>query len=198
VRGDELLGQGGLGGRTVVLRPHFEPQRDAFDAGPHPGPPEGDSARRSSRAASGRSRTRSTAASRRSSGWSRAGALSLLRRDRVTATPTRSSSARNIRTASGLIPYSEIEALWQPAGHLMLELEISRADELFADGANLEAKSRYSEAPPSIRRPSTWTRAFTRRAWVSATACIPAQARRGPGGIQARARGQLRRSARVQ
>jgi hypothetical protein len=45
-----------------------------------------------------------------------------------------------------LIPYSEIEALWQPAGHLMLELEVSRSDELFADAANLEAKGRYSEA----------------------------------------------------
>lgn len=45
-----------------------------------------------------------------------------------------------------LIPYEEVERLWQPAGHLMLELEVSRADELFADGANLEAKGRYSEA----------------------------------------------------
>ncbi len=45
-----------------------------------------------------------------------------------------------------LIPYGEVEEIWQPAGHLMLELEISRADELFADGANLEAKGRYSEA----------------------------------------------------
>ncbi|HEV3029200.1 MAG TPA: tetratricopeptide repeat protein, partial [Planctomycetota bacterium] len=45
-----------------------------------------------------------------------------------------------------LIPYEEVELLWQPAGHLMLELEISRADELFSDGANLEAKGRYSEA----------------------------------------------------
>src|SRR5436190_7480702 len=45
-----------------------------------------------------------------------------------------------------LIPYDEVERLWQPAGHLMLELEVSRADELFADGANLEAKGRYSEA----------------------------------------------------
>lgn len=45
-----------------------------------------------------------------------------------------------------LIPYGEVEEIWQPAGHLMLELEVSRADELFADGANLEAKGRYSEA----------------------------------------------------
>jgi tetratricopeptide (TPR) repeat protein len=50
------------------------------------------------------------------------------------------------RDSKRLISYSEIEALWQPAGHLMLELEVSRADELFADGANLEAKGRYSEA----------------------------------------------------
>lgn len=45
-----------------------------------------------------------------------------------------------------LIPYGEVEEIWQPAGHLMLELEVSRADELFADAANLEAKGRYSEA----------------------------------------------------
>jgi tetratricopeptide (TPR) repeat protein len=45
-----------------------------------------------------------------------------------------------------LISYEEIERVWQPAGHLMLELEVSRADELFADGANLEAKGRYDDA----------------------------------------------------
>jgi tetratricopeptide (TPR) repeat protein len=45
-----------------------------------------------------------------------------------------------------LIGYEEVERLWQPAGHLMLELEVSRADELFADGANLEAKGRYDDA----------------------------------------------------
>src|SRR5205814_2046325 len=32
-----------------------------------------------------------------------------------------------------LISYEEIETLWQPAGHLMLELEVSRAEELFVD-----------------------------------------------------------------
>lgn len=51
-----------------------------------------------------------------------------------------------------LIPYDEVERLWQPAGHLMLELEISRADELFADAANLEAKARYSEAVQLYRK----------------------------------------------
>ncbi|HVR83762.1 MAG TPA: tetratricopeptide repeat protein [Planctomycetota bacterium] len=51
-----------------------------------------------------------------------------------------------------LIPYEEVELLWQPAGHLMLELEISRADELFSDGANLEAKGRYSEAVELYRK----------------------------------------------
>lgn len=45
-----------------------------------------------------------------------------------------------------LIGYAEVEEIWQPAGHLMLELEVSRADEIFADAANLEAKGRYSEA----------------------------------------------------
>lgn len=51
-----------------------------------------------------------------------------------------------------LIPYEEVERLWQPAGHLMLELEISRAEELFADAANLEAKARYSEAAPLYKK----------------------------------------------
>jgi hypothetical protein len=50
-----------------------------------------------------------------------------------------------------LISYEEVEQLWQPAGHLMLELEISRAEELFADGANLEAKGRYGEAAAMYR-----------------------------------------------
>lgn len=45
-----------------------------------------------------------------------------------------------------LISYEEVEQIWQPAGHLMLELEVSRADELFADGANLESKGRYDDA----------------------------------------------------
>ncbi|HZE98308.1 MAG TPA: tetratricopeptide repeat protein [Planctomycetota bacterium] len=51
-----------------------------------------------------------------------------------------------------LIPYDEIETLWQPAGHLMLELEISKAEEIFADAANLEAKGRYDEAASLYRR----------------------------------------------
>lgn len=51
-----------------------------------------------------------------------------------------------------LISYEEIEELWQPAGHLMLELEVSRAEELFADGASLEAKGRYDEAAALYRK----------------------------------------------
>ena len=45
-----------------------------------------------------------------------------------------------------LIPYEEVERIWQPAGHLMLELEISKAEELFADAADMEAKARYADA----------------------------------------------------
>ena len=51
-----------------------------------------------------------------------------------------------------LIPYEEIEELWQPAGHLMLELEISKSDELFTEGAGLEAKGRYDEAAVLYRK----------------------------------------------
>lgn len=51
-----------------------------------------------------------------------------------------------------LIPYEEIEEIWQPAGHLMLELEVSRAEELFADGAGLEAKGRYDDAAELYRK----------------------------------------------
>jgi tetratricopeptide (TPR) repeat protein len=51
-----------------------------------------------------------------------------------------------------LIPYDEIETLWEPAGHLMLELEVSRAEELFAEGAGLEAKGRYSDAAALYRK----------------------------------------------
>lgn len=51
-----------------------------------------------------------------------------------------------------LISYEEIEELWQPAGHLMLELEVSRAEELFADGASLEAKGRYDDAAALYRK----------------------------------------------
>lgn len=51
-----------------------------------------------------------------------------------------------------LISYEEIEELWQPAGHLMLELEVSRAEELFADGASLEAKGRHDEAAALYRK----------------------------------------------
>jgi len=56
------------------------------------------------------------------------------------------------RDSKRLISYEEVETLWQPAGHLMLELEISRAEELFADGASLEAKGRYGEAAALYRK----------------------------------------------
>jgi tetratricopeptide (TPR) repeat protein len=51
-----------------------------------------------------------------------------------------------------LISYEEIEELWQPAGHLMLELEVSKSDELFTEGAGLEAKGRYDEAAVLYRK----------------------------------------------
>jgi tetratricopeptide (TPR) repeat protein len=51
-----------------------------------------------------------------------------------------------------LISYEEIEELWEPAGHLMLELEVSRADELFSDAAGLEAKGRYDDAAALYRK----------------------------------------------
>jgi tetratricopeptide (TPR) repeat protein len=56
------------------------------------------------------------------------------------------------RDSKRLISYEEVETVWQPAGHLMLELEISRAEELFADGASLEAKGRYGEAAALYRK----------------------------------------------
>jgi len=51
-----------------------------------------------------------------------------------------------------LISYEEVETVWQPAGHLMLELEISRAEELFSDGAGQEAKGRYGDAAALYRK----------------------------------------------
>ncbi|HLY72560.1 MAG TPA: tetratricopeptide repeat protein [Planctomycetota bacterium] len=56
------------------------------------------------------------------------------------------------RDTKRLVSYEEIETIWQPAGHLMLELEVSRADELFTDGANLEAKGQFEEAARLYRR----------------------------------------------
>ena len=50
------------------------------------------------------------------------------------------------RDAKRLISYEEIETIWQPAGHTMLELEISRAEALFAEGAVLESRGRYADA----------------------------------------------------
>ncbi|MBI3854477.1 MAG: tetratricopeptide repeat protein [Planctomycetes bacterium] len=51
-----------------------------------------------------------------------------------------------------LISYEEVEMLWKPSGHLMLELEISRADELVTEGAVLESKSRYADAAAIYRK----------------------------------------------
>lgn len=51
-----------------------------------------------------------------------------------------------------LISYEEIEPLWEPAGHLMLELEISRAEELFAQATGMEAKGRYDDAAELYRQ----------------------------------------------
>jgi tetratricopeptide (TPR) repeat protein len=48
------------------------------------------------------------------------------------------------RDAKRLISYEEIERIWQPAGHTMLELEVSRAEALFA--AALYRKSLEIEA----------------------------------------------------
>jgi tetratricopeptide (TPR) repeat protein len=56
------------------------------------------------------------------------------------------------RDTKRLISYEEIEELWQPSGHLMLELEVSRAEELFSDGASQEAKGRYGEAAALYRK----------------------------------------------
>jgi len=54
--------------------------------------------------------------------------------------------------AKRLISYEEIETLWEPAGHTMLELEISRAEALFAEGAVLESRARYGDAAALYRK----------------------------------------------
>ena len=51
-----------------------------------------------------------------------------------------------------LIPYDEVESLWEAAGHLMLELEVSRAEELFEEGTALESKGRCDDAADLYRR----------------------------------------------
>jgi len=50
------------------------------------------------------------------------------------------------RDAKRLISYEEIETIWEPAGHTMLELEVSRAEALFSEGAVLESRGRYADA----------------------------------------------------
>jgi tetratricopeptide (TPR) repeat protein len=54
--------------------------------------------------------------------------------------------------AKRLISYEEIEEIWQPAGHTMLELEVSRAEALFAEGAVLESRGRYADAASLYRK----------------------------------------------
>ncbi len=45
-----------------------------------------------------------------------------------------------------LIAYEEVEEIWIPSEHLMLELELFRAGELFSDAGGFEAKGQYDEA----------------------------------------------------
>jgi tetratricopeptide (TPR) repeat protein len=59
-----------------------------------------------------------------------------------------------------LISYEEVEELWQATGHFMVELEVSRADELFLDGADLEAKGRYGEAAALYKKALLLDEAF--------------------------------------
>lgn len=56
------------------------------------------------------------------------------------------------RDAKRLISYEEIETIWEPAGHTMLELEVSRADALFSEGAVLESRGRYADAAALYRK----------------------------------------------
>lgn len=51
-----------------------------------------------------------------------------------------------------LIGYAEVEERWQAAGHLMVELEKSGADDDFQAGADREAKGRYGEAIELYKR----------------------------------------------
>lgn len=51
-----------------------------------------------------------------------------------------------------LIGYEEVEERWKPAGHLMIELEKSTADDDFQAGADREAKGRYGEAIDLYKR----------------------------------------------
>jgi Tetratricopeptide repeat len=50
------------------------------------------------------------------------------------------------RDAKRLISYEEMEEIWEPAGHTMLELEVSRAEALFAEGAVMESRGRFADA----------------------------------------------------
>ena len=56
------------------------------------------------------------------------------------------------RDAKRLISYEEIEAIWEAAGHTMLELELSRAEALFSEGAVLESRGRYADAAALYRK----------------------------------------------
>jgi tetratricopeptide (TPR) repeat protein len=45
-----------------------------------------------------------------------------------------------------LIGYEEVEELWKDAGHLMMEIQRSTAEDNFRDGASREAAGKYGEA----------------------------------------------------
>ncbi len=54
--------------------------------------------------------------------------------------------------AKRLIPYDELEARWEAAGHMMLELEVSTADSDCRAGMELEAGGLYDKAEVLYRR----------------------------------------------
>lgn len=45
-----------------------------------------------------------------------------------------------------LISYEEVETIWQPAKHVMVELEVSKAGEFLADAVGFDMKGEYSAA----------------------------------------------------
>jgi tetratricopeptide (TPR) repeat protein len=51
-----------------------------------------------------------------------------------------------------LISYDELESLWGPADHVMLELELSNAESDYLGGANLESEGLFAEAIQFYKR----------------------------------------------
>ncbi len=51
-----------------------------------------------------------------------------------------------------LLSYDDLEERWRPAGHLMVEIERSTAEDDFRAGAGLESRGRHAEAAPFFRR----------------------------------------------